>query len=154
LVRYERVTVMVIGNMKSYVAEHLNLGAVLAVDKRERCAGGKHAFFKVMFNDAEMIGFWHEPGYQGEEVVAYRFPNGIIAIVTSYFGSCSGCDAFEDADDVDVLTTFKSISNSARVFETLDEAKARIEEIRRQAESDEGVTQENYPLRLAGNLKL
>jgi hypothetical protein len=62
-----------------------------------------------------------------------RLEDGRFAWYQDSFGSCSGCDAWEDAPDKDVRSLCISLANSARVFLTLDEMKA---DLRDQAEND------------------
>jgi len=73
--------------------------------KMSRYAGGHDEQMKGLLKDVEVITHWNEGDYQGEvaTVVKLKDTKEIVAY-TDYYGSCSGCDAWEDADDSSVKT--------------------------------------------------
>lgn len=75
-----------------------------SVLKVSRYAGGHSEVMERLFMGAEVIAFWIEDDWQGEEAFAYRMPYGAIVVVTDSFGSCSGC----------LLSTSQSISSGRR----------------------------------------
>ena len=88
-----------------------------------RCAGGHVEVMESIFEGkAKVCASWIEGDYQGDEAFAYLFPDGTVAIMTDSFGSCSGCDSWEDANDDDVRLMVESLVNSARVFHDVAEA--------------------------------
>ena len=54
----------------------------------------------------------------------FEFPDGTVRISTDDYGSGAGCDAWEDAGNDDVRTMVTSLVTSARVFATVEEARA------------------------------
>ena len=105
---------------KSQLPELINWRAVLAAP---RYAGGHAEPMRAIFESRAVVAAeWIEEDYQGSEAFAYLFPGGQVAIITDYFGSCSGCDAWEDATDVDVKEMVRSLVNSARLFADAREA--------------------------------
>ncbi len=53
----------------------------------------------------------------------YDFQNfAKIVIVSDYFGSCSGCDGWEDADDETVRNMCIQLANNSHMFDSLKEA--------------------------------
>lgn len=107
---------------KNEIADLVNWEAVLG---QPRYSGGHVEPMRAIFQGAaEVVAEWVEDDYQGSEAFAYRFQDGSIAIVTDYFGSCSGCDSWEDADDDEVRRMIGSLVNSARVLPSAAEAVA------------------------------
>ena len=93
------------------------------VMKQDRYAGGHEEIMKNIFgNNAKVIASWIEDDYQGSEAFAYQFNDGTVVLVTDYFGSCSGCDAWEDATDEEARVNITEVVSSARVFSTVKEA--------------------------------
>lgn len=91
--------------------------------KMPRYAGGHDEQMQGLFKDAEVIAHWNEGDYSGSVATCIKLPDGRFAIYNDYYGSCSGCDAWEDANDEDVKNMCIGLSNSAYVFETLDDVK-------------------------------
>ena len=54
-----------------------------------------------MFKDVEVIAHWNENDYQGQVGTCVKFTKGKFkgkyAIYNDYYGSCSGCDSWENA---------------------------------------------------------
>lgn len=110
-----------------------------------RYAGGHVEVMRTMFGDkANVIGEWIEDDYQGDEAFAYEFGDGTIAIVTDSFGSCSGCDSWEDATDDEARHMVQELAINARLFPTRDEARKFCE--------DGTDAAEQYTMRAAKNL--
>ena len=82
-----------------------------------RYAGGHQAVMETIFgSNARVIAEHIDDDYQGTLAYAYEFGDGTVVILTDYFGSCSGCDAWEDASDSDARTLIQSMVHSARLF--------------------------------------
>lgn len=92
--------------------------------KMARWAGGHDEQMKGLFKNAEVVGHWNEGDYQGMVATCVKLPNGKYAIYNDYYGSCSGCDAWEDASDEDVKSMCINLANGAYIFETLEDVKA------------------------------
>ena len=88
-----------------------------------RFAGGHTEVMLAIFgNKAVVIAEYFENDYQGTEAFAYRFSDGTIAILTDWFGSCPGCDSWEDSSDEDARNMIRSLVTSARIFSDLYQA--------------------------------
>lgn len=55
-----------------------------------------------------------------------KFKNKYV-IYNDYYGSCSGCDSWEDATDENVRKLCIDLSNSAFIFKTLKDVKAFLQ---------------------------
>ncbi len=110
-----------------------------------RCAGGHSEAMESIFEGkAKVCASWIADDYDGAEAFAYLFPDGTVVIMTDSFGSCSGCDQWEDASDDDVRLMVESLVNSARVFH--DVAEAYFYCLRNTDDADQ------YTMRAAANL--
>lgn len=93
------------------------------LEKQPRYAGGHEDIMKNIFgSNAVVIADWIEDDYQGEEAFAYQFPDGTVVIITDYFGSCSGCDAWEDSTIEEMKDLVRAMVSSSKVFNTIQEA--------------------------------
>jgi hypothetical protein len=126
---------------KHQLLDLINWDAVLAAP---RYAGGHSDVMAAIFEgNAKVLCHYTENDYQGTLAIAYQFPDGGVAIVTDYFGSCSGCDSWEDASDDSARLMVTSLVTSARLFDTVEEAR----EFCKGAKSAE-----DYPFEAAQNL--
>ncbi|MFA5014296.1 MAG: hypothetical protein WC549_01965 [Actinomycetota bacterium] len=95
--------------------------------KMERNSGGHDEQMKGLFKNVTVIAHWNENDYQGEVATCVKFNSGEFkgkyAIYNDYYGSCSGCDAWEDATDEEVKNMCVGLSNSAYIFNSLDDVK-------------------------------
>jgi hypothetical protein len=107
--------------------------------KMERSAGGHDEQMKGLFKNAEVIAHWNEGGYQGDVATCVKLENGKYAIYNDYYGSCSGCDAWEGATDEEVKAMCINLANGAYVFESLEDVKEFLE-----SEKDYGFTSWDY----------
>jgi hypothetical protein len=94
-----------------------------SIMKMPRYAGGHDEQMQGLFKDAKVIGHWNEGDYQGMVATCVQLSDGRFAIYNDYYGSCSGCDSWQDASDENVKGMCINLSNSAYVFETLDNVK-------------------------------
>ena len=94
-----------------------------AVMQADRNAGGHTEVFDVLFVFAKVIDSNFEGSYQGSLAYAYELANGQVVIVCDSFGSCSGCDAWEGADDDDCRSLVQTMVNNARVFPDRESAR-------------------------------
>ena len=116
-----------------------------AVMAAPRYSGGHDDVMTSIFKPpARVIASWVEDDYQGDEAFAYLFPDGTVAILTDYFGSCGGCDSWEDATDADAREMVRALVHSARLKPSIDAALVYCAE-----EIDDA---SEYPMRAAANL--
>jgi hypothetical protein len=95
-----------------------------SVMKAPRYAGGHEDVMRTMFgHKAQVIGEYVEDHYDGVEAFAYEFYDGTIAIITDSFGSCVGCDYWEDATDEEARNMVRELAINARLFPNRVEAR-------------------------------
>lgn len=95
------------------------------VMKMPRYSGGHDEQMKGLFKNAVVIGHYNEGDYQGAVSTCVKFVDtGEIVIYNDYYGSCSGCDAWEEANDDDVRTMCNQLACSAYIFKTLEDCKS------------------------------
>ena len=87
--------------------------------KMPRYAGGHDEQMKGLFIGAKVIAQWKQDDYQGIVATCVKIPDGRYLLYNDYFGSCSGCDAWEDATDEEVKNLCITLANSAYIFASL-----------------------------------
>lgn len=114
-----------------------------------RYAGGHEEVMRNIFGkNAEVIAWWSDNDYQGTIAVAYQFASGEVAIMTDYYGSCSGCDSWEDSSEQDARNMILGLCGSAKQFANREQAAAWTKAIYSQEKPWE------YPWNSAANLDL
>lgn len=93
------------------------------VMKMERRAGGHDDQMKGLFENSEVVAHWNEGDYQGMVATCVKLPDGEYALYNDFYGSCGGCDSWEDATDEEVVNMCKSLANSAYIFNNLEDVK-------------------------------
>lgn len=90
-----------------------------------RYAGGHEEVMANVFcsDSSVVLASWHEGDYQGSIVFSYLFIDGSVAIIQDSYGSCSGCDAWEDADEEDAKKLIHDMVSSARIFPSIATAR-------------------------------
>ena len=102
---------------------------------QDRYAGGHIEVMQNIFgSSATVIAEYVRDDYQGGEAFAYLLYDGFVAIITDYFGSCSGCDSWSGATDADAKTMIMSLVNSARLFDSVEDAALYCEFVQDNAE--------------------
>ena len=101
--------------MKTMLKDYLNWEKLMTCS---RCSGGHEDIMENLFKDGEVIASYIEDDYQGNEAYVY-FLNGEYILITDYFGSCSGCDAWEDANDEEVRNLCIQLANNAHRFDSI-----------------------------------
>jgi hypothetical protein len=108
--------------------DYINWQMMLNTDITPRYAGSHVGQYSNLFEHSSVIANYTSGDYDGQDILVYLFappepnvPCKVVAI-TDYFGSCGGCDGWEDISDEDLRTMLISIANSARMFDTIDEA--------------------------------
>ena len=93
-----------------------------AVMSMPRYAGGHDDQMKGLFKNVTVLGHYNEGDYQGQVATCVRFNDTQdIVIYTDYYGSCSGCDAWEGADDEDVKKLCTDLATGAYIFANLED---------------------------------
>lgn len=116
--------------------------------KQDRCAGGHRAVMSNIFSetDAKVIAWYQDDVYEGELAIAYQFyKDGTICLITDYFGSCSGCDAWEGADNEEAESQIRTLVANSRVFKCI---RASLDFLNNDIDNKP----ENFGLRVATNL--
>lgn len=86
-----------------------------------RYAGGHDEQMQGLFKGAKVVAHWNEGDYQGMVATCVKLPDGQFAIYNDYYGSCSGCDSWEDATDDEVKAMCINLSNGAFIFQSLND---------------------------------
>jgi len=84
--------------------------------KMPRYAGGHDEQMKGLFRGASVVGHWNEGDYSGVVATCAQLADGRVAIYNDYYGSCSGCDAWEDATDDEIRKLCIDLANGAYIF--------------------------------------
>jgi hypothetical protein len=88
----------------------------------DRYAGGHDAQMRGLFKGATVLAHWNEGDWQGQVATMAKLSDGRIVVYDDYYGSCSGCDAWEDATDQTVRKLCIDLANGARIFDSQEEA--------------------------------
>ena len=90
-----------------------------------RSSGGHTDVMDKLFK-GQILASYVENDYQGQlgyVYLVYDFEKfAKIVVISDYFGSCSGCDSWEDASDEDVKTFCVQLANNAHMFNSIKEA--------------------------------
>lgn len=89
--------------------------------KMSRYAGGHDDQMIGLFKGSILIAHWNEGDYQGSVATCVLLPDGRYVIYNDYYGSCSGCDAWEGANDEEVRRMCIDLSNGAYIFENISD---------------------------------
>lgn len=90
-----------------------------AILPMERCAGGHDQQMQALFKGATVLAHWNENDFQGTVATAVKLADGRYCWYQDSYGSCCGCDAWEDADDTDVRRLCIGLAIDANVFDSL-----------------------------------
>ena len=93
------------------------------VMKAPRGAGGHDEVMQSIFgSNAIVVAHWNEGDYQGGVMTAYLFADDSVGIISDSYGSCSGCDSWEDSTDKDARGMIISLVDSCRLCTNMEEA--------------------------------
>ena len=93
------------------------------VMKQPRYAGGHEEVMRGVFGEgSEVLAWWHKQDYAGTVAIAHGLSDGRVVVMTDYYGSCSGCDAWENADDENARKQILDLVHHAKVFATVEKA--------------------------------
>lgn len=98
-----------------------------AIMPMPRYAGGHDEQMQGLFKGATVLGHWNEGDYQGTVATAVQLADGRVAVYQDSYGSCAGCDAWEDANDDRVRTLCRNLANGAYLFPTAGDAVVWLE---------------------------
>lgn len=105
--------------------------------KANRNSGGHSDVMEVLFINGIVLGHVSSNDYQGNLGYAYLVYDfnhvAKIVLISDSYGSCSGCDQWEDASDADVRQLCTGLANDAHAFDSIEEA---IEWLRKEAVED------------------
>lgn len=88
--------------------------------KMPRYAGGHDDQMRGLLKDVTILGHWNEGDYQGYVATCVRLNDtGEVVIYNDSYGSCSGCDMWEDATDDDVRQMCTQLACGAYIFKNL-----------------------------------
>ncbi len=97
----------------------INWNEIMTMD---RCAGGHDNQMQGLLTNITVLGHYNEGDYQGMVATCVELNDtGEVVIYNDSYGSCSGCDAWEDASDDDVKSMCKQLVCDAYIFKTLDD---------------------------------
>lgn len=91
--------------------------------KMGRHAGGHDEQMKGLFKNTKLIGHWNEGDWQGTVATCVQLEDGRFVIYNDYYGSCSGCDAWEGASDEAARKMCINLANGAYIFNNLEDVK-------------------------------
>lgn len=90
--------------------------------EQPRSAGGHQEIMDNLFIDAKVLAKHVDNDYQGELGYVYQLNDERVVITNDYFGSCSGCDSYEDATDEVLKNLCIQLANNSRIFDNIPEA--------------------------------
>lgn len=91
-----------------------------------RNSGGHDDHMKLMFKGATLLGHWNENYYQGTVMTAVKLEDGRFVFYSDSYGSCSGCDMWEDCDDDQLERNVNDVVGRAEIFNSLDSLVERL----------------------------
>jgi len=88
------------------------------VMKMPRTSGGHDDQMKGLLKNVTILGHWNEGDYTGMVATCVQLNDTKeVVIYNDYYGSCSGCDMWEGADDETVREQCISLANGAYIFQ-------------------------------------
>jgi len=94
-----------------------------------RYAGGHEDVMNILFQGAKVVLAFIQDEYQGYIGYIYKMPYGKYVIINDSFGSCGGCDSWEEATDEEVRQLVKELAISySQEFGSLEEVKDYLRE--------------------------
>lgn len=101
------------------LVERINWEVIMPL---ERYSGGHDEQMRSLLKDVTVLGHWNEGDYQGQVATCVELNDTHeIVIYNDYYGSCSGCDSWEDASDEDVIQMCKQLAAGAYIFKNLED---------------------------------
>ncbi len=98
--------------------------------KMDRCSGGHDEQMRGLLKNVTVFGHWNEGYYQGTVATCVMLMDTCETVIyNDYYGSCSGCDAWEDASDEDVVRLCKQLAAGAYIFANIHDCIEFLEKI-------------------------
>lgn len=86
-----------------------------------RCSGGHDEQMRALFKNTTVIAHYNDGDWQGMVATCVRCDDtGEIVIYNDFYGSCSGCDAWECASDGEVVKLCEDLAKGAYIFDNLE----------------------------------
>lgn len=92
---------------------------------QDRNSGGHSEIMENLFLNSKVLAYYIDDYYEGSEAYIYKLKTrydhneGAFIIVTDYFGSCSGCDAYENCSNDELRNLCIQLANNAHSFKSL-----------------------------------
>lgn len=103
--------------------------------KMSRYAGGHDEQMRGLLKDVTILGHWNEGDYQGTVATCVKLNDtNEVVIYQDGYGSCSGCDAWEDATDDDVRQMCRQLACDAYVFKNLEDCRVFLQEVNKETD--------------------
>lgn len=94
--------------------------------KQRGSAGGHSEIMDVLFINGIVLANVSTNDYQGYVGYAYLVygytHTAKIVVISDSYGSCSGCDGWEDADEKSIRQMCTNLANDAHMFDSIEEA--------------------------------
>ena len=87
--------------------------------KMSRYAGGHDEQMKGLIKGAKVIAHWNEGDYQGQVATILKVDFTTFMVYSDYYGSCGGCDSWEDASDENVEKMCRDLVYTSKIFSSL-----------------------------------
>lgn len=98
--------------------KHIDWNVIMEL---EREAGGHDEQMQQLFKGSEVIAHYNSGNYSGIVATCVKITTGEYVIYNDYYGSCSGCDAWEGAADKEVKAMCIQLSNNAYIFKSIND---------------------------------
>lgn len=109
--------------METMLKDFLDWDRIL---KQRGSAGGHTEIMEVLFINGIVLGSVSTNDYQGYVGYAYLVygwtHTAKIVVISDSYGSCSGCDGWEDAGEADLRQLCTNLANDAHSFDSVEEA--------------------------------
>ena len=97
----------------------------------ERYAGGHDEQMRGLLKDVTVIAHYNDGDYQGQVATCVMLNDTKeVVIYNDYYGSCSGCDAWEDASDEEVRKLCEDLAKGAYIFKDLNDCMDTLPELK------------------------
>lgn len=109
--------------METMLKDFLDWDRIL---KQRGSAGGHSEIMDVLFINGIVLASVSDNDYQGNIGYAYLVygytETAKIVVISDSYGSCSGCDQWEDATGDDLRQLCTNLANDAHMFDSIEEA--------------------------------
>jgi hypothetical protein len=108
--------------------DQLDLNFINSSDAKHYAnAGGHMHIVPKLFKGATLNSYVSTKDYQGTELVIINTIDDEYLMCTDFYGSCSGCDAWEGATNEDILILSKNFITNGFVFRSLSDIFSFLE---------------------------